>query len=799
MRVTTGHLHIEGTAAAAERVVITGAGLVTSLGLDVASTWARVVRGECGFRSLTAVESALPSDATGGQAVDLPDHERDSLPREVAYLRRAVREALHQSRVIVGQPYAPARCGLVMGTTLHGMRHAGRFMRDGDYSALTRFLAGSTLARAADGLGFGGAAMTLCSACSSGLASIAAAVTLLQAGVVDLVLAGGYDPMSEYSYGGFSSMRLVSAGAVRPFSRLRDGMKVGEGYGVVVLELAEGARGRGIEPLAEILGFGESCDAYHLSRPHPEGAGAAAAIRGALRRARSAPAEIDLIAAHATATAENDPAEFAALSSVFDGALSGVPVVGFKSHVGHTLGAAGAVELILSLMAIREQVIPPCANSTPDDVAFPGLRLATGDARRASVRRTMTSSLGFGGSNTCVVLGQPDGKAREAVAPRTSNVDDVVISGMGVVLPGITGIEAFARYLADSRTGLARAAVGAIPGAEVDAILSARRARRVSDYVKLTLAATSLAYRDAAVEDTATFGEECSAVLGTTHGSTIFTERYYRQIVEEGIDAANPMLFAEGVPNAAAAHLATTFAIKGLCQTAIGTRTAGLEALLLAVTRIRTGVWERAIVATAEEHSPVVNEAYRHAGIRGGRRASGDRADGGFATSCGAVTLILERESAARKRGVVPWGVVEAVAAGHFTQARRGPATVRHVWSSLGRSCRVLCSANGTWVDDVERLGLRLSQCCAGAEAPMVGAIQGHLAETFSVGPLAGLAGVLALGALPAWRLAPPPGLRASAGTEPVTGFVQIATDYNGSVVGARLRRGPRPQSKVQS
>lgn len=722
-----------------DRVVITGVGLVCGLGLDVRSTWTRVVQGHCAFRPLTALQSGAGEPRTGAQADDLPEALLDQPGREVVYLRRAVAEALEQAGLRRARPCPPSRVAVVMGTTLHGMRHAGQFLRTGERKRLARFLAGSTVAELAREFDFVGPTTTLCSACASGLASVISGVTLLRAGLADVVIAGGYDPISEYAYGGFASMRLVSPGVLKPFSRHRAGMKLGEGYAAIILERAGGAGSRGVAPLAEVAGLGESCDAYHLSRPHPEGAGAAAAMRAALRTAGVAPPDISLIAAHATATAENDAAESAALSAAFGDALAEVRVVGFKSHVGHTLGGAGAVELVLSLTALREGVIPPTANVESGEAEFPGLRLAVGDARRAPLRHTLTSSLGFGGSNSCVVLRHPE---QPAAAPAARLAHDVVITGIGVVLPGITGVEALVRHVFAAKPEAAPAAVGPIAPEVFADLLNAARVRRMTDYVKLTLAATGLALRDAGVSDPGEFGERCCAVLGTTHGSTLLTEKYYRQIVEEGLDAANPMWFAEGVPNAAAAHLGSTYGIKGLCQTAIGTRAAGMEALLIAFARIRAGVWERAIVGAADEHSLLVDDTYRELGLADRLTAAGASPSSGFWSGCGAVTLVLESGESARARGATPWAVVDAVAATRFSAPITAAAHVAELLTTLGRGRFVMGSAGGTWLDGVERR--------ASLRAGTVpGGLHGRLGECFSAGPLAALATVLAAGRLP--------------------------------------------------
>jgi 3-oxoacyl-[acyl-carrier-protein] synthase II len=592
-----------------EPIVITGTGLACSLGLDAEQTWQGVLQGRSGISSMPALESAPPIDAGGYQAMELQADFAAALPREARYLRWTVRQAITQARAEAFIADQPRRCGVVLGTTLHGMRAGGAFLRNGGYALLRNFLAGNTLQRAIEGMGFAGDALTTCSACSSSLASIALAITLLDSGRLDLVVAGGYDTVSEYAFAGFNSLRLVTAGPLRPFAKDRKGMKLGEGYGIVVLERSTDAERRGVEPVTMILGCGESSDAHHLTQPHPRGEGAAAAIRAALADAQISSDSIGLISAHATGTPDNDAGEYKAYANVFGVGLRTIPIVALKSHVGHTLGGAGAVELILTAMALRDQTVPTTANTAPADVEFAGLSLVTDAPRPAKIEATLNTSLGFGGANACMILSRA-----KTIIGRPREMREVCISGVGVVLPGAIGNDAFVRRLTEAPTSPMRD-TGNIPEEQYVHLLNARRVRRMSDYVKFTLAAARLALADAGVADDPAFASSCSAILGSTHAGAAYCVSYYEQIVREGMAAANPMLFAEGVPNAAAAHLSLMLSLKGACQTLIGTRTAGLDALRLAFLRIASGRWDRAIVSAGEEFVPTVNNAYAHCGL----------------------------------------------------------------------------------------------------------------------------------------------------------------------------------------
>lgn len=756
-----------------EQIVITGVGLASSLGVTAADTWRGILASRPSLTNMPALETPPPTGKGGYQAAELPADFAPGLPREVRYLRWTIRQSLDDAGLSDRSPYAPSRCGFVLGTTLHGMRAAGDFLRDSNRAHLRGFLAGSTLQAAVADLPIRGDAITTCSACSSSLGSIALAITLLEAGELDLLITGGYDAVSEYAYAGFNSLRLVAEGPLRPFAKDRQGMKLGEGYGILVLEREADAMKRGAKPLAAILGCGESADAHHLTQPHPHGLGAAAAIGSAIRRAGIDASDVDFIAAHATGTPDNDAGEYAALLNVFGPNLGRIPVVGFKSHIGHTLGGAGAVELILSAFALREQISPACASVAAQEIEFPGLSVVTGEPRKAEIRATLNTSLGFGGANTCAIL------ARSATTPdhrdgRCGN-REVLITGIGVIVPGAVGGAAFVEML--RRTPPLLRETGAIAEDAYLHLLNARRVRRMNDYVKLTLAATTLAHQSANIIDLPAFFEPCAALLGTAHGGSNYCASYYSEIVKGGMMAANPMLFAEGVPNAAAAHLSLMLSLKGACQTVIGSRTAGLDALRLASLRIAGGQWDRAVVGAAEEFHDLVNDAYRHCGLCG----VFDAAPGtGFIPGAGAVTLLLESRQSMEQRGGKAIGRVMASASARIGGDGNGShavAAIQSVYAGIDSPRAVVGSANNTWVDRAEAAAIGRER-----DDAVVSSLYGHIPELFSAAPLAAVAAVLLDGKLP---LSNADGQRDNS----FDSFGVLCTGYTGTITAVRIAR----------
>ena len=657
----------------ARRADITGLGIVTCLGLQVDEIWNQVRRGACGIRRLTAIEPSVGSNADGREAAELPSDYWPQLPREARYLRWTTEEALRSAGLQNGDD--GTRVAVVVGTTLHGMRSAGKYFRSRDFKHLSDFLAGDIAALALHDLLPRGIRITTCSACSSSLGAVALAQTLLEEGYADIAVAGGYDAISEYAWAGFNSLKLIADGPVRPFARHRKGMKVGEGYGMVVLERTGSSLKRGHEPMAELAGWGESADAYHLTRPSPEGAGAAAAMREAVRWAGIEPRDLDAVVAHATGTMENDAAEANALKTLLGESLASTPVTALKSHFGHTLGGAGAVELVMGVKMLVEGIVPPCANLRREDVEFEGLGVVCECEKQKPIRHLISASLGFGGTNTSVVIRHP--KTTAYFADLDARRSEPVITGVGVVIPGAIGNGSFLDRMRSNVREEAPSCV--ISEGELENWISSRHMRRISGYVKLALCAASLAMRDAGLEEASEARARTSAIFASTHTSAAYCREYYEQIVREGAGAANPMLFAEGVPNSASAHASLMLGLKGGCQTLIGTRTAGLDALALAAMRVRTGAVERVLVVAAEEQFDLIDQAYAACQPTKPPRAT-------RMSSC-AASFLIEASETAQARGA---RIYTTVGMGRSVSGDRTP--LRDLVNSVtnGRSVTIL-------------------------------------------------------------------------------------------------------------
>jgi 3-oxoacyl-[acyl-carrier-protein] synthase II len=412
--------------AAAPRVVVTGMGAVSALGQDVASTWEGLVAGRSGVGPITQFDaSRLPvriaaevNDFDASRVLDRKEQRRSD--RYVQFALVATREAMDQAGLPARLDGEEAeRTGAIVGTGIGGIRTlADQILLMGEKGPdrMSPFLipmAISNLAAGVISIVFGpqGPNFSVVSACATGGHSIGEAWETIRRGDADMMIAGGTEAtMHESLVGGFAAMRALSTRndepekASRPFDSGRDGFVIGEGAGILVLETLEHARARGAEPLAELLGYGATADASHITLPAPGGYGAVRAIRRAMEKAGLSLDDVEMVNAHATSTPEGDPRELEAIRTLFGERVGQVSVTANKSMIGHTLGAAGAIEAIATIMSTRTGIVPPTINIDDPDPAAAGMDLTPNKARRREVELAVSNSFGFGGQNSALVI-----------------------------------------------------------------------------------------------------------------------------------------------------------------------------------------------------------------------------------------------------------------------------------------------------------------------------------------------------------------------------------------------------------
>jgi 3-oxoacyl-[acyl-carrier-protein] synthase II len=404
-----------------EPVTITGVGVVSPFGVGLEANRRALFAGECAVREARTFDAAPYRVKRCAEVSDFPE----SLPegKDLRRLDRATQlglvagmEALERSGLGTTRGERE-RFGLCVGTTLGGMRSAARFLASylergaegAIYPPLLQALPAHQTRDLAGRLRLHGPSLNVNDACAAGASAIGLAARRIRDGVLDVALAGGLDPMSEYTFAGFGSLNLLTADAGRPFDRARSGFHLGEGAAFFVLESGAHARSRGARSLGEVVGYGEAAEAHHLTQPQPDGFGAEAAMRAALADAALSPAEVAHVNAHGTATILNDRSEYRAMRRLFGEGLARLPVSASKGAIGHTLGAAGAIEAVFAWLALEERRAPPSAGFREGDPEFEGLSLDGGRALPIDGPLALSNSFGFGGSCASLCLRREEG------------------------------------------------------------------------------------------------------------------------------------------------------------------------------------------------------------------------------------------------------------------------------------------------------------------------------------------------------------------------------------------------------
>jgi 3-oxoacyl-[acyl-carrier-protein] synthase II len=396
------------------RVVITGAGIVTALGLGWRLNAAGFRAGRTAFRPVTRFDVSRQRVRVAGE-VDLPPNlpstkltarQTSRLDHATKMLLLAAEEAWQQAGWGAGQELP-----LVLGTTAGGMALGEAYYRQAveaprshrlQPTRALQYQAHTQARLLADALDFKGPITIISNACASGSDAIGHAWHLIHFGLADRSLAGGHDGLSELVFSGFDSLQLLSPTACRPFDTRRDGLIIGEGAGILALESLESASRRKAEILGEVVGYGTTVDLFHLTQPNPQGDAAVASMTQACDAAKVTPADIDYINAHGTGTQLNDSAEAIAIQRWAGSRTATLPVSSTKANVGHLLGAAGAIEAVVCLMTLREQWLPPelCFEIPDKSCAFPVVR----EPADAPLNLVLSNSFGFGGANATLVL-----------------------------------------------------------------------------------------------------------------------------------------------------------------------------------------------------------------------------------------------------------------------------------------------------------------------------------------------------------------------------------------------------------
>ncbi len=636
------------------RIWVTGIGVVSPLAVGAGATMDRLLAGDraIGPLSLFHLEGSRVDIAAEVRelrvAAVAPGGDAEGWSRTDAMGVLAAREALGHAGVDPRQ----AAVNLVLGGTTAGMfeteaplaelsrailpdRVTPHTVPPEAVAPLRRMLShplSSTADHVAVAAGPFRQVRTVCSACSSGANAILLAAAWIRAGRSRCVLAGGADGLCRLTFTGFGALAALAAEACRPFDRRRSGLNLGEGAAFLVLEPEDAARARGARPLVELRGWAVGAEANHITNPEASGETAARVMLAALARAGLAPADVNYVNAHGTATALNDAMETAALRRCLGAEADRVAVSTCKGQIGHTLAAAGALEAAITVMAIARGVLPPTVGLEEVDPAC-ALQHVTA-ARPARLRAAMSDSFGFGGTDTVLVLAEPGAFP----PPSWPAVRPVVVTGAATVGPlGVLGTEGARAYLA---TGEAPLTPGPIAFQASDH-LDVARARRLDRAGKLTTTAIARAMADARLE-IAGSAERVGAVVGSAFGSIEGCTAFMRRVYDKGAKFASPADFPNLVPSSPVGHASIYLGLRGPVLATCDLEASAESAIVTAAELCAAGEGDALFAGSVEEASPMIERCL-------GPICSGITDRG--ARSEGAAVLLIEAEETAALRG----------------------------------------------------------------------------------------------------------------------------------------------------
>ncbi len=618
----------------AGRVAVTGVGIVSALGASAESTFDRLLRGERGFSEISLFDVAGQRTRFAAEVPHFAPEQWERreglgpLSRSDALALAAAHDALATSG---GQALQRAKLGIAVGATTGGMLEAepvlARFPEAALPEELRTRLASYPMSSTAERLGgaFGAPARlaTLCSACSSGASAIIQAAQWIRAGDVDCALAGGTDALCRLTVTGFNALGATDVVPCRPFDRDRAGLTLGEGAAFLVLESEERALRRGARVAAWLTGWAAGAEAHHITQPEPNSRMPARLLAEAMERAGLRPDDVDYLNAHGTGTS-NDAVESAGIRAAFGAATERLLVSSSKGQIGHTLGAAGAIEAAITVLAIERQAVPPTGGLVEPDAAC-ALHHVLGVGRAASLRAAMSSAFGFGGAGAVLLFEAASAK------PRRSGMGAVGACPTGRV--AITGVASIDGEMARNDARPASGETLLAPRI-VDA-LEPSRSRRFDVQTALVTLGAERALRDAGLSPAGV-----GLVAGAAFGSVERTVSFLRTALERGARRAPPAEFPHLLPSSSSGNASIYLGLTGPVMTVSGLDASAEESVLVACDLLGSGMAEAMVAGGV-----VVRDGFS-AGVLGpvcGALLQGRKDAAAF--------LVLEPEECARQRG----------------------------------------------------------------------------------------------------------------------------------------------------
>lgn len=638
-----------------ERCVVTGLGMINAIGNDVATSWKNVLAGKCGIDKVKSVNTD-ECYANLGAEVDCADLEKYIGVDRVSQLcLKATDEAIADSGLNMKEEDA-SRVGVIMGSCVGGVRSVDSYVNNGEKTEdIRKMTIASVACNVANKLGAEGVVTNVGNACAASTISIEYACELIREGIGDVFVVGGSDVFAAVPFAGFHALHALAEHPCTPFNKM-DGITLGEGSGVLVIESYEHAKKRGAKIYCDVLAGGCTSDAVHITSPDPKQQ--IVAMRTALKNSGVDPKEIGYVNAHGTGTHKNDESEFFSMHTIYDGTGADLAVSSTKGQVGHCLGAAGSIESIYTIKALIEGVLPPTIGF--DDADLEVLKERAGDINfvpnkpvNKSFDYAMNNNYAFGGSNASVIFSKKPGNVKE-----TSSDDPIYITGIGVVSPiGNTKD----KYIEQIKAGAAvegRSAVSTIDQTDWD-----RHGIKMGFYRKLDKFACMqvISGRDALVdgklEITEENSEQCGMIVGTGDGPISTVYDFQKNITANGNKSGSAFNFPNTVYNAAAGFLSINTGMHGYNVTITNGTQSGLQSACYAYNEIKQNHAKIMLATGNDENNATMEKWYTQLGeVADGTAKIYD--GNGMTISDGSSAILLEGAETADARGAKKYAVM---------------------------------------------------------------------------------------------------------------------------------------------
>lgn len=652
-----------------KQIVITGYGVISAAGMNKEENRKNIFAGKSGITDAEFYyKDGTKVSASGVITEKLKEHsfykEHNIIPDRASHLALLAADDCLADAKLDTSAENPLKVGIIIGTSLGGMRSADIFhtkwLEEGIDAADPKLLTQYPLHAVADILamqyGFNGAKITISTACSSGANAIGLGTDLINGGLCDVVLAGGVDPISRFSFAGFTSLKAIDTNQCRPYSA-STGINLGEGAAFFLLESNEHAEKRGADIKAEIKGYGISADAYHPTAPDIAGNGAVRSMTAAMVNGVCNMDDLSYINGHGTGTPSNDNSERKSWKA-FVKENTDIPLISNKAAVGHCMGAAGAVEIALSVLSIENNQVPPTVNYNEEE-AKPdgGINFVPNKAMDKEVNNVLSNSFAFGGNNCSVLISKYKKREMEQM-----EYPDIVITGIGCVGTGGANTEelfetfkkgeSWIEEIDTSEKDFTVKYKGKMPELDFKKYIPGRVLRRVDQVTKLAMTSGRQALLNSGLKVTPKNAGRIGVIYGTGTGPLETIEKVSRNMILTGYEGVDANIFPNTVLNAAPGNFSIANMLKGPTSTISAGSVSGLDAFIYAAELLKNNQADAIVVLSADEWNDALQTGNEKLGLlsKSGKLPFSKEADG-MILAPGSAAFVLERKDHAEQRG----------------------------------------------------------------------------------------------------------------------------------------------------